>query len=396
MNLEKLEPQQEGAGVRKSRPSVLLLGTFDPDFYRNKSIKRSLAHKGVHVIEWNREVWGSDRFNLAMNLSIKTLVKFLKAEISLAYKVIKEARKLEVDTILVAYPGYFDLMPALLARKITNARIVYDPFISISDTIIDDRKIVTAKSLTGRMLRYLDKLMFQRSDLVFADSEGHAKYYHDVFGDASDGLNVAVLNVGANEEVFKPIWNPPPDTVRHHVVYTHSTFIPLHGIPVIIEAAQILKDRAIKFQIVGSGQQFKLVENLIAHHGLKNVDLTGKLPQGELPNLIASSSLCLGIFGTSAKAERVIPQKVFEFMASGAPILTRSSESYTKDFDGAILTCEPTPEALASAIESALSAPDHLRMLGGAGRSLFIQKYSFAPLSDRLFSLLQSEGGCHG
>src|SRR3546814_8336865 len=45
----------------------------------------------------------------------------------------------------------------------------------------------------------------------------------------------------------------------------------------------------------------------------------------QLKQFIAEAELCLGIFGTSEKVASVIPNKVFQLVAAGRPVITRDS-----------------------------------------------------------------------
>jgi hypothetical protein len=51
------------------------------------------------------------------------------------------------------------------------------------------------------------------------------------------------------------------------------------------------------------------------------------VPYDQLAKQIAQADVCLGIFGTSGKAASVIPNKVFQIVASGRPLVTRDSEA---------------------------------------------------------------------
>jgi len=107
-----------------------------------------------------------------------------------------------------------------------------------------------------------------------------------------------------------------------------GTYIPLHGIEHILEAASILRSNtAIHFELVGSGQCYREARERAAELALENVTFSPPTPLQALPNKIASANVCLGIFGTSKKAHRVIPNKVYQAMAMGKALITADTEA---------------------------------------------------------------------
>src|SRR5207249_4728954 len=84
--------------------------------------------------------------------------------------------------------------------------------------------------------------------------------------------------------------------------------IPLHGFETILEAARRAPE--IAFRVVGSGQ----LEPLLAARP-ENVEWTPWVDYEQLPGELQRCGCALGIFGTSDKAARVIPNKVFQALA---------------------------------------------------------------------------------
>jgi glycosyltransferase involved in cell wall biosynthesis len=83
---------------------------------------------------------------------------------------------------------------------------------------------------------------------------------------------------------------------------------------------------------------FKLAQDLF----LKNVTFKDFVPLEELPNHINNADLCLGIFGTSDKAQRVIPHKILDYRACGKKVITERNPAILERFanDPDVILCE--------------------------------------------------------
>jgi glycosyltransferase involved in cell wall biosynthesis len=215
---------------------------------------------------------------------------------------------------------------------------------------------------------------------VLADTPSHADYFVRSTGISTE--RVQVLGLGAQEDVFRP---QPGVAPIPGLVAFHGTFIPLQGLPTIIRAAKLLEGTGIRFRIVGDGQERPTIDKLVAELGASNVELPGRVPREQVPHEIAAASLCLGIFGTSDKAGRVVPNKLFECLAVGRPVLTADTPAIRGAFSGEVETVPPgDPEALAAKIENLLASPTRLAELAAAGRARFERDYSEAALARRL------------
>jgi glycosyltransferase involved in cell wall biosynthesis len=96
-----------------------------------------------------------------------------------------------------------------------------------------------------------------------------------------------------------------------------------------------------------------------------------------LPQRIASYDIALGIFGTTAKAPLVIPNKIFHYAACAKPIVTIDTPAIREVFtdDVNIKLIPPSEIALAETISKLVSAPDKLLNLGTAARDLMLSQY---------------------
>ena len=122
--------------------------------------------------------------------------------------------------------------------------------------------------------------------------------------------------------------------------------IPLHGLETILAAARLAPD--LRFRIVGNGQ----LDHLLAGRPA-NVEHVPWVEYENLPDELYHASCALGIFGTSPKTARVIPNKVFQALACGTPVVsadTPAARELLDDGKSALLVPPGDPEALVAAI----------------------------------------------
>ena len=191
----------------------------------------------------------------------------------------------------------------------------------------------------------------------------------------------AVLWVGAEELRFVTADDPGDDAP----ILWYLTYIPLHGFETVARAAALLADDGRTFRLVGDGQQRAAAEKLAHELGLTNIEFVAPIPEAELPAEIARASICLGVFGTSDKAARVVPNKVFQCAAAGRAVDHRGhAGGHQRAFGDALVTV-PVGDApaLADAIRD-LRGPGAPRRRRARARAVFEQRYSEAALADEL------------
>ncbi|ADP77869.1 glycosyl transferase group 1 [Methanothermus fervidus DSM 2088] len=298
---------------------VCYFGSY-PEYYpRHRIIKKGLEKHGVEVCEV------VDRSHI--------LLRYPK----LALKYFKEKN---FDVILVGEASNFVQPLALLLKKITNKPLIFDTYVSVYDTN-KDRGIY--KNI-NKIFYFLDKINCQFSDIVLQDTKQNLQYFHETFSIPKEKFRV--VYIGAEEDVFYP-----RDCCedRFNVLF-YGTYIPLHGVEYIVKAAKLLPN--VKFTLIGRGQTYPKVRRLSKN--LNNVIFKDKVPYFQLPKYIERASVCLGIFGGTDKAMRVIPTKIYQSIAMRKPVITGDSPAIKELFEDKknILLCKMADEnSLAEAIE---------------------------------------------
>jgi glycosyltransferase involved in cell wall biosynthesis len=158
----------------------------------------------------------------------------------------------------------------------------------------------------------------------------------------------------------------------------------LHGLETILEAARQAPE--LRFRLVGSGQLERLLER-----PPENVEWRTWVEYEVLPDELRSAGCALGIFGTSAKARRVIPNKVFQALACGTPVVTGDTPAARElltDGETALLVPPGDPAALADTLRRLAADPDLARRIAAAGSNTYEQHAGEAILGARWRALI--------
>lgn len=238
----------------------------------------------------------------------------------LAWRLIRAPR---ADLILIGYPGILDVFIATPIARMRRMPVIWDVFLSVYDTVCEDRRLLRADGLAGRCLRWLEGAALRRVDLAFMDTQAHARRVETLF-DLKEGQCDSVW-VGVESRHFSRVPTSGRVTSRSTRVLFYGQFIPLHGVETIIHAARVLRNEDVDWQLVGRGQQSENIRRMLTEDPLPRLHWTDWMEYSRLQQLIADADLCLGIFGTSAKAASVIPNKVFQIVSTGRPLVTRDS-----------------------------------------------------------------------
>lgn len=269
-------------------------------------------------------------------------------------------------------------------------RCIVDAYITLWDTLYQDRQLGTPQGLASRLLLRAERRSLRAAHRIIVDTRANAEHLSQLF-------DVPRHRIHALPLAIDPATLPPPgegapatDRPAPVRVLFIGTFVPLQGTEVIAQAIALLGERSdIAFVLIGDGQQADTVAPLLLQQA--NVQWQrGWQPPEVLAQELACADICLGVFGGGGKAARVLPFKLYLAMAAGKAIITQQQHSLPDHCPAPpLLTCAPGPEALAQAI-SALAADRQRRdALGQQARSYYQQHLSAQALQQRWQQLLQ-------
>jgi glycosyltransferase involved in cell wall biosynthesis len=355
------------------KPTIAVITCyFDPRYVRGQVIRSALA--------------GVDDLEVIDVINTRTgLVRYAQ----ITWRLLRMRRRTRPDAYLLTFRGQ-EILPLVLALA-GRRPVIFDEFIvPIAYATGESHRrsaAIIVKHALARISAPLYARWLRRCRLILADTTRHAALSSEVSGVPRS--HYRVLPVGADESVFSPAALPPRDS-RGDVftVLYYGNMLPLHGLDVVLAAAEALRDRAdIRFALIGGGEPTAEAIAASSARGAR-IESVPWLPLDELPTRIAAAGVCLGgPFGGTPQGMNVVTGKTYQFLACAAPVIVGrndvADEVFT-DGDDALLVPQGDSQALADAIEWAADHPTELGRIAKAGRRLYDKRFSSRRLGEDL------------
>lgn len=343
---------------------ICWFGIYDREYNRNSVLIDGLIESGVGVIECNVIGKGFGKYI--------DLIKKLRSQ------------RNEYDVLFCAFPVHVCIF---IAYFFQSKPIFADAFFPKYESVVYDRKTVSKFSPKAFWYYLLDLAMVKLAKHLITDTEQHKEYWERFVKKDK----ISVIPVGVNTKEFFPI-----ETVRQSkdfLVQFHGSYIPLQGIDKIVETANILKDdKSIKFRFIGKGQIYKEIKLMIDKYQL-DIELIPWLSIPELNKKLNEADIILGVFGETDKADRVVPNKVFQGLAVKKSVITKDTPAIRSLFnDEEIFMCSNSPQDIADSIMLLHKNKELRQSLSQNGYNICMRKFSEKKVPELLVGKLYCYG----
>ncbi len=185
---------------------------------------------------------------------------------------------------------------------------------------------------------------------------------------------------------------PPQEAPRYNIVYA-GVFSDYTRLETVLEAASCLKADYpdICFNLVGGGYQFDRLRALAQERSLDNVVFWGALPKNRISKFLMEADLSLINYRALDVFGQVLPNKLFDYLAAGRPILAAVPEGeVSRVLDESRAGMSVAPENVAALVEKIRwfyhNQDEGLRM-GLYGQQYVRRQFNRALLVERLLEL---------
>jgi len=309
----------------------------------------------------------------------------------MASSFIMGLRVKDVDLIWGTSPPIFQGITAWALSRLKGIPFLFEvrdlwPAFAISVGVLKNGILIRASE-------WLERFLYRGADRVMVNSPGYVEHVRDL-----GAKQVELLPNGADAGMFDPAQKGASFRKSHSL---NDKFVVLyagaHGMSndlgVVLDAAKIVEnDSKIQIVLLGDGKEKPNLQAQAVEMGLKNLSFISSVPKTEMADALAATDACIAILKPIEMYKTTYPNKVFDYMAAGRPVMLAIDGVIREVVEAAEcgIFAEPGDAAvLADAIKTLAVDPARSQKMGLAGRRYIEEHFDRAALAEQLTSVLE-------
>ncbi len=278
-----------------------------------------------------------------------------------------------------------ELIPIGLFLKSCGYRVIYDVHEDVPATILDKEWVYKPiRNLLSKIADYLEKLANSMLDATVVVTKSIKNRFDESTYLIQNFPKLSELEMGAQ----------PADKLESTQVFYVGRISKLRCIFEMVEAIEKANtERDIRLLLAGTFDDNELRVSVENKKGWKFTEYKGRVNREELSNYAQKSLAGLVIFKPVANHRNAQPNKLFEYMAQGLPIIGSDfplwREIVTKNNCGILIDPE-NAEEISEAILWLESHPEEAEIMGENGKKMILKKYNWSIEEKKLLSVYNS------
>jgi glycosyltransferase involved in cell wall biosynthesis len=350
---------------------------------RTDSVKADETTEGIRVLRafTHRSLHGS---------FIGRLFSFISFAASSVFTALGAGK---VDLVMGTSPPIFQAVSAWLVAALRRRPLLLEirdlwPEFAIDMGILKNPVLI-------RLSKWLERFLYARATHLLVNSPAYMDYLIQAGVSPS---KITLLPNGVDPQMFDPAASG--NGLRHmlnldgkFVVVYAGAIGPANDLDVLLEAARELRlEPRIHFLIVGDGKERKRLQARAEADQLDNVLFVGAQPKQEMRYYLASADACVAILQNIRMFRMTYPNKVFDYMAAGRPILLAIDGVIREVVESAragIYVPPGDPKSLAEAVRYLADHGVEREAMSKQGRSYVEKHFNRADQSRQFTGLLE-------
>lgn len=299
-----------------------------------------------------------------------------------------------VDLVWGTSPPIFQGVTAWLLARLKRARFLFEvrdlwPQFAIAVGVLRNPILIAAS-------RWLESFLYRRADCVMVNSPGFIPHVRQ-----RGARRVELVPNGADPAMFEEgegaaTFRSSNGLSGSYVVLYAGAHGMSNDLGVVLDAARLLLGTGIKVVLVGDGKEKPALVSRADVQGLSNVVFVSSMPKRDMHKVLAAADACIAILKPLEEYKTTYPNKVFDYMAAGRPVVLAIDGVIREVVEAAgcgIFVAPGDPKAMADAIRRLAADPAAARNMGLRGRQYVELHFNREDLADKLLEVLRTTAG---
>jgi glycosyltransferase involved in cell wall biosynthesis len=304
-----------------------------------------------------------------------------------------------VDVVWGTSPPIFQAFSAWLLSFLKGVPFLFEvrdlwPDFAIAMGILQNRTLIA-------LSKWLERFLYKRAERVVVNSPGYVEHVKTHGARAvslvPNGVDAAMFSSPRDNSTARAYASAPGDVQKYglenkFVVMYAGAHGPSNDLGVLIEAAALLQDDpAIHIILVGDGKDKPALMADAQARGLDNVTFIDPVAKNEMKGMFALADVCLAILKPIELYKTTYPNKVFDYMAAGRPVLLAIDgviRQVVEEAKGGLFVPPGDARALADAIRALSQNPAQAKQMGINGQRYVREHFDRARFTNRFEQIL--------
>jgi glycosyltransferase involved in cell wall biosynthesis len=297
----------------------------------------------------------------------------------------------KVDLVWGTSPPIFQGLSAWVLARLKGAPFLFEvrdlwPAFAVQVGVLHQPILIRASE-------WLERFLYRQADRVIVNSPGFIQHV-----EAHGARRVELVPNGADLSMFDPQAVGADFRKEHGLEGKYvALYAGAHGMSndlgVLLEAAALLKEYPeIAVVLLGDGKEKLTLQTRAAEMGLENVYFIPPVPKTEMGAALAAADTCIAILKPIPLYATVYPNKVFDYMAAGRPVILAIEGVIREVIEqaGAGIPVLPgSPYDIAKAVLTLAGEPHHGQVMGLNGRRYLQDHFNRPALAEKLSEVFQ-------
>jgi glycosyltransferase involved in cell wall biosynthesis len=280
------------------------------------------------------------------------------------------SRVRRVDLVWGTSPPIFQGLTAWVLARLKGVPFLFEvrdlwPAFAVAVGVLNHKGLIKASE-------WLERRLYRAADVLVINSPGFSAHVK-----ARGARQVYLVPNGADVDMFHPENEGAAFRREHHL---EGQFVVLyagaHGMSndlgVVLEAAGRVQDLGeVTLVLLGDGKEKPDLQARAAKLDLQNLIFLPPVPKEQMGDVIAAADACLAILKPIEVYKTVYPNKVFDYMAAGRPVILAIDgviREVVESAQAGLVVPPGDAQSLAGAIRVLQGDRPRCRILGQNGR----------------------------